>query len=221
MECESKEHLIAIGRLSVDTSFRIEDQCFFRESEPVDESAIHTVFLRKSEIGIYDDSIEETIVSGTRFEFELGDSIKHPIKYLSTPSFPCARSGDFWSLIVDDLVPLFPCFDKVSYLLDGMLPIGIECDHGITFRMLESGSDSELFSEVSREIYSLHSHIFFRELLDLVPGLIRTSIVHEHYLIVVSLEKSEHRKKLAIDIGDIFFFAVGGDDDGEEFLSHG
>ncbi len=50
---------------------RIEYESFLRESEPIYQSAIHTIFLRKTEIRIDDRSIEESIISRSRFDLEL------------------------------------------------------------------------------------------------------------------------------------------------------
>ncbi len=71
-------------------------------------------------------------------------------------------------------------------------------------------------SEVPTEINSLDSCIRFTELLYLLPCLVGTTIIDEDDLIIISLQSRQYRHKLTIDIGDILFFAIGRDDDGEE-----
>lgn len=67
VESESEQHLIVVASLSVETGFCIEYERLLRESEPIDETAIHAILLRKTQICIDNCSIQETIVGCTRF----------------------------------------------------------------------------------------------------------------------------------------------------------
>lgn len=83
--------------------------------------------------------------------------------------------------------------------------------------MLESCGDSEFLAEVPTEIDSLDSTIHLTELIDLLPGQVWRSIIHEYDLILILLECVEHGEELRVDIGNIALFTIGGDDDGDEW----
>ncbi len=128
---------------------------------------------------------------------------------------------DLWPLVIDDLISLIPCEDKLRDLLDRMLTICIYRDHSISSSMFESCGDRELLSEVPRKPYTSYMLIRFTELLDLLPCTIRRSIIDEDDLIVILvMERLEYRKELTIDIGDIALFTIGRDDDREKLMGH-
>ena len=204
----------------MDTLLRIEDESIARESEPVHESSVHTIFLWKLEIRIDYFSWEETIVGRTRFKFEFWDSIEDSIKECRRSSLPPRYPTNIWAFIVDDIISLLVFFHEFWDLLDWMLAICIKSDHDISIRMLQSCSDSEFFSEVAREIHSLHSGISFTELLYLFPCTIRRTIIHEYDLEVIVIYLRQYWAELTINIGDISLFTICRDDEGEELLGH-
>ena len=204
----------------MDTLLRIEDESIARESEPVHESSVHTIFLWKLEIGIDYFSREEAIVSRTRFEFEFWDSIENPIKESRSRTFPPRYPTDIGAFIVDDIISLLVFFYEFWDLLDWMLAICIKSDDDISSRVLQSCSDSEFFSEVAREIHSLHSCIWFTELLYLFPCTIRRAIIHEDNLEVIVIYLRQYWAELIINIGDISLFTICWYYEREELLGH-
>lgn len=87
IDCKTDKFPIIIRGGAMDSLFCIENESDFPESEPIDESAIHSVLLTESEIGVYDRPINEPIVRRSWLQLEFGNCVKKSVERLGRGSF--------------------------------------------------------------------------------------------------------------------------------------
>ncbi len=150
VESETDEHTIVVACLTMESTIRIEHEHLPWESEPIHESSVHTILLRKTQICIDNCSIYESVVGSPGLEMELRYSVKCTIKYFWGSLFDPRGTVDRWSAIVYNIISWLPLLDELWYPLYWVLPIGIDRDDGISTSVLQSCGDSELLAEVPR-----------------------------------------------------------------------
>lgn len=216
---ETDKFPIAVARFAVEAFFGIEYECDLTKSEPVDESAVHAVFLTEAKVGIHHAPVEQAVVGRPWFQFEFRHRIEECIEKPWGDSFQERSAMNLRSAVVDDIVILLPFFQEFRNPFDRVLSVGIERDDRVPVREFQPGGDGELLPEVSAQIDSFYPCIRFTESLYGTPSVVRTPVIHKNDLVFVFIgEVFQNGCEFPIYERNILFFPIRGYDYGDEFF---
>lgn len=215
---ESGEFPDAVAGGAVETLICLEGDKGSLESEPVDESPGEAFGLTET-IEFFDDySVEKSKIRRIGGNMRVADFVDDPVEEFS--------SGDFYPGITfarfadadDDFGSRFPFTHEIRDEFGWMLEVRIEHHAGVPRAEIDASSRRDFFAEISREVDVFDATIERDDFLYFVVGMVLTSIIDEDEFVSVFVpERRKNRPYFVIERADIFFFVVGGDDDGEGF----
>ena len=177
--CEFRQFPEAVGGDAMEALGSGEGEEGATKSEPVDESAGHTVSFGETGEFIGDRAVDQTEVGRARDNIGLGNGADQAIEKPRTPLLEARVARIVLADTDHDIGALFPCFDEARDELGRMLEIGIERDNRITFGVVYAGGRRGFLAEVPREIKNAHPNVRMRilERIERLEGRIRTAVV--------------------------------------------
>ena len=124
--------------------------------------------------------------------------------------------GQLLADAVDDLIALPPQRQHLGDQLGRVLQIGVQLDRAIPPRRLVGIHDRVLIADIAREPKHPEARVLGRDLGQNGEGAVGRVVVGEDDLGLVTGQTVQHGGDAVIAGADVFFFVIGGDQDGNQ-----